>query len=117
MTGNQSSMRQAIAGRLRLARENAGLSQGQVAKRLGWHRPTLSEVEAGRRKVSADELASLAKLYDVNTSWVLGEEAEPEAATDRARLAARQLDRLSKEDLDTLLELIRSLRTSRGTEQ
>ena len=45
-----------IAGRLRLARETAGLSQGQAAKRLGLHRPTVSEIEAGRRRVTAEEV-------------------------------------------------------------
>ena len=36
-----------VAERLRLAREQAGLSQGQVARLLGKHRPTISEIEAG----------------------------------------------------------------------
>lgn len=117
MTNKDDSIRQAIAARLRLARENAGLSQGQVAKRLGWHRPTLSEVEAGRRKVSAEEVASMARLYDVGTNWVLGEESEPETTTDRARLAARQLGKLKDDDLDTLLELIRSLRMSEDSRE
>ena len=48
------SLRHGIAHRLRMAREMAGLSQGQVAKELGWHRPTVSEIEAGRRRVSAE---------------------------------------------------------------
>lgn len=117
MTTNDDSIRQAIATRLRLARENAGLSQGQVAKKFGWHRPTLSEVEAGRRRVSAEELASMARLYGVATSWVLGEETELEAVTDRARLAARQLGKLNDNDLDTLLELIRSLRMSEDSRE
>ena len=47
--------RKAIASRLRLSREMAGLTQGQVAKSLEWHRPTVSEIEAGRRRVSAEE--------------------------------------------------------------
>ena len=32
-----------IAGRIRIARENAGLSQGQAAKLLGVARPTITE--------------------------------------------------------------------------
>ncbi len=44
---------QQIAVRARLARENSGLSQGQAAKRLGLLRPSLTESEAGRRKISA----------------------------------------------------------------
>ena len=61
-------LRQDIASRLRLARQAAGLSQGQVAKHLGWHRPTVSEIEAGRRRVQAEELTLLAELYGVRGS-------------------------------------------------
>ena len=54
---SEEAQRNAIAERLKLARDQAGLSQGQVAKKLGWHRPTVSEIEAGRRRVAADEVA------------------------------------------------------------
>nr|MDQ3081556.1 helix-turn-helix transcriptional regulator [Gemmatimonadota bacterium] len=53
-----------IPARLRAAREAAGLSQGQVAKLMKMHRPTISEMEAGNRRISAEELAKLANLYD-----------------------------------------------------
>ena len=52
-----------IAERLRSAREVAGLTQGQAAKLLGLHRPTVSEIEAGRRKVSAEELGQFGDIY------------------------------------------------------
>ena len=66
--------RKAIAARLRLSREMSGLTQGQVAKSLDWHRPTVSEIEAGRRRVSVEELATLAEMYGVNVPWIVGEE-------------------------------------------
>ena len=56
MTEIQESIRGAIATRLREARKVAGLSQGQVAKLLAMHRPTISEIEAGNRRVSAEEV-------------------------------------------------------------
>ena len=113
---NAEASRQVIASRLRLGREMAGLTQGQVAKIRGWHRPTVSEIEAGRRRVSADELASLAGLYGVSVSWIVEEEENP-LSNDRATLAARELGKLSDADLDRLLELIRSFRTSEGTDE
>ena len=106
----QDSLRQDLASRLKLAREMAGLTQGQVATQLGWHRPTVSEMEAGRRRVLAEELNTLAELYGVNVPWLLGE-AEGDDISDKARLAARELGKLSDEDLDRLLLLIRSLKT------
>ena len=110
---NIEATRQTIASRLRLGREMAGLTQGQVAKIRGWHRPTVSEIEAGRRRVSADELTSLAELYGVSVSWIV-EEDDPSISSARARLAARELGKLRDEDLDRLLELIRALKTSEG---
>ena len=107
--------RKAIASRLRLSREMAGLTQGQVAKSLDWHRPTVSEIEAGRRRVSAEELTTLAEMYGVNVPWIVGEEDEDSSlAADRVKLAARELSKLREEDLDRVLQLVQALRTSRG---
>ena len=107
--------RKAIASRLRLSREMAGLTQGQVAKSLDWHRPTVSEIEAGRRRVSAEELAMLAEMYGVNVPWIVGEKDEDSSlAADRVKLAARELSKLREEDLDRVLQLVQALRASRG---
>lgn len=111
---DQDILRQAIASRLRVAREMAGLTQGQVARNLGWHRPTVSEVEAGRRRVSAEELSSMAELYGVSVSWVVEDDEESPYSSARAKLAARELSKLRDEDLDRLLQLIQSLKASEG---
>lgn len=105
---DNESLRVAIAARLRAAREQAGLSQGQVAKKLKVQRPTISEIEAGRRKVPAEELPSFAEIYDVSVSWLTNNESEvPDPAVE---LAARELVKLKKEDLDNVLQLLRTLR-------
>lgn len=79
-----------LAVRLRLAREQAGLSQGQVAKLLGVHRPTISEIEAGRRRVQAQELARFADLYRVSLAWLLTQGNNGDDAHEaKIRLAAR----------------------------
>ena len=112
---DREEKRRAIASRLRLSREMAGLTQSQVARNLDWHRPTVSEIEAGRRRVSAEELATLAEMYGVNVPWIVGEEDEDSNLTiDRVKLAARELSKLREEDLDRLLHLVQALRTSRG---
>ena len=93
----------------------AGLTQGQVAKHLGWHRPTVSEIEAGRRGVQAEELTALAEIYGVKVPWIMGEDSS-DTVSDRATLAARELGKLRDEDLDRLLLLIRSLKATGDTE-
>ena len=67
--------------------------------------------------MSADELASLAELYGVSVSWIVEEEEEHSPSNARATLAARELGKLSDEDLNRLLELIRSFRTSEGADE
>ena len=88
MTEADSAKRTQIAKRLKEARKLAGLSQGHVAKILNLHRPSVSEMEAGNRRVSADELARLAEIYDVSVAWLLGETPETLDAHD-PRLRAR----------------------------
>lgn len=113
MIGQQESKRALVASRLREARKMAGLSQGQVAKLLGLHRPTISEIEAGNRRVSAEELSRFAEMYDVTFSWLLAETAEQLEADDpRLQLAARELSKLKPDDLDRLLRLLASMRSS-----
>ena len=107
------SVRALISIRLRAAREQAGLSQGQVAKLLGLQRPSISELEAGRRKVSAEEVTRFADIYNVSVSWIMKEESEvPDPAVE---LAARELAKLKKEDLDTVLNVLRTFRKAKGT--
>ena len=117
MTDNPDTQRSAIAERLREARKAAGLSQGQVAKLLQMHRPTISEIEAGNRRVSAEELVKFAETYDVTVSWLLGEAAEQlEMEDPRLQLAARELSKLKPDDLDRLLRLLASMRNSDAEE-
>jgi len=98
-----------IGGRLRVAREMAGLSQAQVAKMLSLHRPSISEMEAGRRKVSSEELAKLSDIYDVSISWLTETEDTPE--DERVKLAARELSKLKTKDFERVLNLLKALRT------
>lgn len=99
-----------IAERFRIAREHAGLSQGQVAKLLNLHRPTISEIEAGRRKVLAEELKKFAEVYEVSIAWLTGADDHDDEIDERVRLAARDLTKLKTEDLDKVLRLLSTIR-------
>ncbi|MFG1404363.1 helix-turn-helix domain-containing protein [Xanthobacter sediminis] len=105
--------RQRIAERIREARTLAGLSQGQVAKMMGMHRPSISEIEAGNRRVSADELARLSDIFDVGIEYLLGEAPEKLNINDpKLQLAARELAKLSPDALDQLLRALAAVRTN-----
>lgn len=100
-----------MSNRLRQARELAGLSQNQAAKIMKMHRPTISEIEAGRRNVSAEELKEFARIYDVDVIWLMGEDSPNEASdSDLIKLAAREFSKLNKTDQEIVFGLLRSLR-------
>lgn len=104
------STREHIAHRIRSAREAAGLSQGQVAKLLGLHRPTISEIEAGRRRVSGEELVRFSETYGVSVEWLTSSSETADPSEDRILMAARELSKMKDQDLDKLLGLLRMLR-------
>lgn len=109
--GDITSKRQSIAARLKIAREWAGLSQAQVAKELGLHRPSVSELEAGRRRVSAEELTAFADLYQVSPEWLLSSDEEINIPGNggEIELAARELSKLKPDDLKRIVSLLKAL--------
>ncbi len=68
---------QVLGERLKAAREACGLTQEAVAQELGLSRPTLAQIEAGKRKVTGLELARLARLYARDITEFLADEFEP----------------------------------------
>lgn len=105
-----------IANRLRTAREMAGLSQGQAAKRLGMHRPTISEIEAGRRNVKLDELSEFSKLYGVEVSWITEGKVDEDKIDQSILAAARELSSMKDKDIETLINTIKMIKSSGDTD-
>jgi len=70
--------REGLAERLRTAREEAGLTQQQVADWLGVRRPAIAEIESGSRAVKSDELVRLASLYGRSLGWLAEGELRPQ---------------------------------------
>ncbi len=61
----------ALGARLRETREARGLTQGQVAERLGMARTTMVAIEKGDRRLRPEELIELAALYGRQVSELL----------------------------------------------
>lgn len=60
-----------FVGRLRTARQEAGLTQVQVAKKLKRPQSYISNVESGQQRVDVVELQKFAKLYNKDTNYFL----------------------------------------------
>lgn len=75
--------RKQIAARLRKARTELGFTQKEVAEALDVHRPTISEIEAGRRAVSTEELYRFAQLYGMPVSELLADSVPRRADVER----------------------------------
>ena len=57
--------------RLKEAREQSGLTQTEVAKKLGLPQSYVSKIESGERRVDAVELERLAKIYGKSVNYFL----------------------------------------------
>ncbi|QND64705.1 helix-turn-helix transcriptional regulator [Mesorhizobium loti] len=93
---------QEIGERLRKAREYQELKQEDAADALGIPRSAISQIENGRRKVDAVELANLARLYGQAIEYLTGE-ATPEQIPASVTALARAAKDLSDADREELL--------------
>lgn len=88
--------------RIKKLRTNLHLSQEYVAKILGVNRNAIVEIEAGKRKVSAEELGKLGELFKVSTDELLnGRQVEMPAT-----MFARKFEELDEADQKEILNLI-----------
>ncbi|MGI8667492.1 MAG: helix-turn-helix domain-containing protein [Jatrophihabitans sp.] len=113
---DQPNEHRVVGARLRDARLAMGLTQADVADALGLSRPTLAAVEKGTRKITGLELRRLARLYQRDVAWLLGEE-EPEAAAGSAlHRATANLTNADKEQVLRFAEFLAAQqRTEDGT--
>ena len=74
----QASGREPLATNLRKARENRGLSQATVAKKLRLSRSLVAQIELANRPVTADELAKFADLYGTPAVELAGTQVAPD---------------------------------------
>lgn len=69
---------------LRAARERTGLSQGEVAKKLGWSLSKIQRIELGEVNISPTDLRAILSLYEVT------DEAQISVLLEDARTARRE---------------------------
>jgi Zn-dependent peptidase ImmA (M78 family)/transcriptional regulator with XRE-family HTH domain len=114
-----------LGRRIRQAREACGMTQEEVAERLGVSRPTVAQIELGNRAVSSLELDKLAYLFARDIREFLADDfaeddvvralfrSHREASEEGFNDALRECIKLGKEltNLEEILEMDRALST------
>lgn len=65
-----------LSERLKTLRKEAGLTQEEVAKKLGISRPAYTYWEKGEKKPTPDKLTQIANLFGVSTDYLLNNQQE-----------------------------------------
>lgn len=93
----------ALNERIKNYRSQLHLSQEYVAKYLGINRASFTQVEAGNRKLSAEEAAKLSTLFGVSADTLLYGSSPSQPAT----VFARSFENLDEQDQAEIMNLIR----------
>lgn len=111
---------QSIGARLARLRKEKGITQVEMAQRLGVAQPVVSNYERGSFRLHGELIVQLARILEVSTDELLGVEPRPRAAVPRDRRLLRRLeafDTLPKRDRDALtrtIDAFLALRTGRS---
>lgn len=100
--------RRELAERIAGARERAGVSQVEVAKRLGLPRSAISKMENGEQRIESLVLAAMARLYGVTVSSLLADEDEAGAIQSEvpAEALLRSAGNVAPKDQEVLDEFL-----------
>ncbi len=99
--------------RIKMARTNLHLSQEYVAQYMNLNRTAIVQIEAGARKVSADELGKFSKLFSVSVDELLnGKKTQmPELVFARN---FGELDESDQQEILNMIEFKKMLKERRG---
>lgn len=78
-----------IGKRIRKLRELSGLSQQKLAELLNVQRTTISQVENGERRIYAEELVKLSKIFNISIDGLLDLEKQPEVIINKKSMEGK----------------------------
>ncbi len=98
--------------RFRECREASGLTQKYVALTLGVKGPSVSNWESGKTTPTTENVAALAKLYNVSVDYLLGRDeghpqTSPSPADRQRRDVEAMLRAMSEADLEKVYDYAR----------
>lgn len=74
---DEAILRQRVGHRIKVAREDAGLTQEQVAHQVGMARSSIANLEAGRQDMNISRLALVAAAVNLNLADLIRPEDLP----------------------------------------
>ena len=100
--------------RLKEARKNLKLSQEFVARQMQLSRPTISAIESGQRKVTAEELARFSELYGVSADELMYGKASEDAQVEMFARAFSELSDIDRREIMSLIDFKRRYKETRN---
>lgn len=94
--------------RLAALRDKKGLSQKEIATRLGMARTTYSGYENGSREPDLKTLNKIAEFYEVNVDWLVT--GTKTAMNEEDKKLLKNFNKLNDKDQEYILELMERLR-------
>ena len=93
----------AIHDRIKNYRNRLHLSQEYVANFLGINRATYTQMENGKRKITAEDISRLSELFGVTADALLNENKISQPST----VFARSFEKLDENDQAEIMNLIK----------
>jgi len=106
----------AIGQRIRRIRKARGLSQEQLAEKIGISLPHMSHIETANTKMSLQVFADIAEALEVSADMLLHDEI-PRSTTESSQEMAEILDSCTAAQTKILLEIAKASKQALDTYQ
>ncbi|MFC1570411.1 type II toxin-antitoxin system antitoxin SocA domain-containing protein [Candidatus Omnitrophota bacterium] len=83
-----------LGAKIKKMREKLGLSQEALGERVGVGRVAISQIETGDRKISAEEIAKVAKIFNIPTDVLLDIQKDIEIVFEKSMKKAEQKEEI-----------------------
>lgn len=99
------NMNTSIAARLKLIREQKGISQARLADLCGWVQSRIGNYEAGRRSIGVDDAITISQALGISPAELMfGEDHTESWLTPKHRKLLSLFDQLPETEQDRMID-------------